>query len=193
MTDTSMTQPTQPPNEVYGVFAGFVDQAAVARVANAAAIASSNRVTHVHLAFQSSGGTVADGVGLYNLFRAFPIPLTLYNLGSVASAGVIAYLGAPTRAASSHATFMIHKTTSPAIGATSERLEAMAQSVTLDDARVEAIFAAAKLNITKKQREMHRFADLWFSADEAVKAGLATVVQEFAPPKGIQLFFLGAA
>ena len=191
MTDATVTQAPPPTNEIYGIFAGAVDQAAVSRVGNAVAIASSNRVTHAHLAFQTSGGTVADGVALYNIFRVFPIPLTLYNIGSVSSAGVITYLGAVSRAVSSHGTFMIYKTTSPPLGATSERLQNMVQSVQLDDARTEAIFAAANLNLTKKQREIHRFADLWMSADEAIKAGVATIIQEFAPPKGTQLFFLG--
>ncbi|WP_426418369.1 ATP-dependent Clp protease proteolytic subunit [Bradyrhizobium genosp. A] len=191
MTDTAEPQAAQPPNEVYGIFAGPIDQAAVSRVGNAAAVTTNNRITHVHLAFQTAGGTVADGVALYNIFRSFPIPLTLYSIGSVQSAGVIAFLGAANRVSSSLATFMIHRTTSPAIGATSDRLEAMTQSVLKDDARTEAIFTASNLNLTKKQKETHRFADLWFTAEEAAKAGLIQSIKEFGPPKGVQLFFLG--
>jgi ATP-dependent Clp protease protease subunit len=191
MTDSPIPQPAQPPNEVYGIFAGPIDQSAVARIGNAMAITSNNNVTHIHLAFQTSGGTVPDGVALYNLFRAIQTPLSLYNIGTVASAGVTAYLGASVRFVSSHGSFMIHKTTSPAFGATSERLQAMAQGVVIDDVRTEAIFTAAKLSISKEQRDIHRYADLWLSADEAVKVGLATAIKEFSPPKGTQLFFLG--
>jgi ATP-dependent Clp protease protease subunit len=191
MTDAAEPQAAQPPNEVYGIFAGPIDQGAVSRVGNAAAITTNNNVTHIHLAFQTAGGNVSDGVALYNIFRSIPIALTLYNIGSVQSAGVTAFLGAPTRFVSPHGTFMIHRTTSPAIGATSERLEAMAQSVVIDDCRTEAIFASENLNLTKKQKEIHRFADLWLSSDEAVKAGLADAVKEFAPPNGTKLFFLG--
>jgi len=192
MADSPVAQPPQPSNEVYGVFAGPVDQLAVGRIANAAAISTSNGVTHVHLAFQSSGGMVGDGVALYNLFRAFPIPLTLYNIGSIASAGVLAYLGAPSRLANPHASFMIHRTTSPPVGTTSDRLRAMIQSVIIDDARIEAIFKDAKLNISPEQRDIHGIADLWLSAEEAITAALATSIGEFAPPKGTQLFFVGA-
>jgi ATP-dependent Clp protease protease subunit len=192
MADSPVPKPPQPSNEVYGVFAGPIDQLAVGRIANAAAISSSNGVTHVHLAFQSSGGTIGDGIALYNLFRALPIPLTLYNIGSIASAGVVAYLGAVNRMANPHASFMIHRTTSPQVGATSERLRAMMQSVIIDDARIEAIYQDAKLNITPEQQDIHRIADLWLSADEAIKAALATGIGEFAPPKGTQLFFVGS-
>jgi ATP-dependent Clp protease, protease subunit len=138
MADSPVSTPPQPPNEVYGIFAGPIDQMAVGRLGNAAAISSSGGVTHVHLAFQTAGGMIADGVALYNLFRAFPIPLTLYNIGSISSAGVTAYLGAPNRLTSAHATFMIHRVTSPSIGTTSDRLQAMMQSVIIDDARTEA-------------------------------------------------------
>ena len=51
------------------------------------------RVAHVHLLFQSNGGTVGDGLCLYNFFRSLPISLTFYNTGSVASVAAIAYLG----------------------------------------------------------------------------------------------------
>ena len=144
MTDSSVATQAQPPNEVYGIFAGAIDQAAVGRVGNAIAIACSNRVTHIHLAFQTSGGTVPDGVALYNVFRSLPVSLTLYNIGTIASAGVIAYLGAAERAVSSHGTFMIHRTTSPAIGVNSERLQSIIQSVAMDDARMDAIFGRSK-------------------------------------------------
>lgn len=191
MADSPEAKPSQPSNEVYGVFAGAIDQSAVARIGNAMAIASSNNVTHIHLAFQTAGGNIPDGVALYNLFRAFQTPLTLYNIGTVASAGVTAFLGAPARFVSSHGSFMIYKATSPAIPATSERLQAMAQSVLIDEIRTEAIFKETNISLSKEQRETHRYADLWLSADEAVKAGLATAIREFATPKGTQLFFLG--
>jgi ATP-dependent protease ClpP protease subunit len=192
MTDGLVSAPL-PTKEVYALFAGDIDQLAVQRLANGIASASSNSVTHLHLAFQTRGGTPHDGVALYNLFRAAPIDFTLYNIGSVSSAGVIAYLGATRRAASTHATFMIHRTMSPAIGATSERLHAMAQSVILDDARTAAIYAAAKLILTPEQEATHKVADLWLSAEEAKTANLATEIKEFATPKGTQLWFIGNA
>jgi ATP-dependent Clp protease, protease subunit len=191
MTDTSVPQPAQPANEVYGIFAGPIDQAAVARIGNAIAITTSNKVTHVHMVFQTSGGTIPDGIAIYNIFRALPIPLTIYNIGTISSAGVVAYLGGRTRVVSRHGTFMIHKSTSPALGVTSERLKSMAESLAIDDDRLEAIFAAENLTLTKKQKQVHRLSDLWLSADEAIKVGVANSVKEFSPPKGTQLFFLG--
>ncbi len=94
MTNSAISQQPKPSNEVYGIFAGPIDQLNVGRLANAAAIAASNNVTHIHLAFQTMGGTIPDGVAMYNMFRVLPVPLTLYNIGTIASAGILAYLGA---------------------------------------------------------------------------------------------------
>lgn len=189
MTDSAEAALTQPDKEVYGIFAGVIDQIAVGKVANAAAITSGTGVTHCHMAFQTMGGSVQDGIALYNIFKAFPVPITLYNVGSIASAGVIAYMGAPDRASSALATFMIHRTVSTLQGMSSDRIRAAARSVDLDDERTEQVFNAIRL--TEADKAVHKIADLWLSANEAQTAGLVTKIAEFAPPKGTQLFYLG--
>lgn len=52
---------------------------------------------HLHLRFQSSGGHPGSGIYVYDLFRRFPFPITVYNVGQVSSIGVVAYLGAQLR------------------------------------------------------------------------------------------------
>ena len=181
---------TTPPQEAYGIFAGPVDQQAVQKISNALSIAVNSGLQHVHMLFQSAGGTVGDGVCLYNLFRACPIEVTLYNVGTIASAGVIAYLGAKNRKVSANATFMIHKTYFSPMGATSDRLQSAANAAILDDQRIEAIWHG-NITLSTEKWDVHKLADLWISADEAVAAKLATAIGDFAPPKGNQLFYVG--
>jgi ATP-dependent protease ClpP protease subunit len=90
-----MPQVDQPRREVYGTFSGPINPDAVQRIFNQFAIVSNptNNIEHVHFLFQSIGGSVGDGVALYNFFRAFTVPLTPYNCGNVASIATIAYLG----------------------------------------------------------------------------------------------------
>src|SRR5688572_8707271 len=95
---------SQPPG-AWGAFVGFINQDALARVFKALSPAISNGVSHIHLLFQSAGGTVGDGIALYNYFRSLPVGLTLYNVGSVASIAAIAFLGARRRIATPHSTF----------------------------------------------------------------------------------------
>ena len=184
-----MTAPSQYPPEVYATCTGMIDQGMVQRIFAGVATASVNKVTHLHVLFQSTGGTVADGVCLYNFFSTLPIDLTLYNGGSIASAAAIAYLGAKKRKASTHATFMLHRASSiinqPA---TAGRLKATTQSLVLDDQRTEAILRQ-HLNLSADQwKEIDQ--ELWLSAAQAVQVGLAHEVAEFAPPLGTTLYNL---
>jgi ATP-dependent Clp protease protease subunit len=184
--------PLPPPssNEVFAIFAGFIDQAAVQRIFNAFSIAANNGVTHIHLLFQTAGGQVSDSVCLYNFFRTLPFDLTVYNVGSVVSGGVLVYLGAKHRKTSANATFMIHRSWATAQGATSDRLQALTNSLILDDERTELILRE-HVELSDEQWSTHKVADLWLSAREAVDASLADEIGDFAPPKGRSLFYVG--
>ena len=114
---TPASPPTlQLPPIVYAVFCGAMDQASAQRFFTGFASASSQNVKEVHVLFQSLGGNVAEGIALYNFFRALTFDLILYNVAQVSSSALIAYLGAKKRKTSAHASFMTHRTTSPAIG-----------------------------------------------------------------------------
>jgi ATP-dependent Clp protease protease subunit len=99
----------------------------------------------------------------------------------------LAYLGAEERKVSAHATFMLHRTHASPQMAVAERLQAIAKSVVLDDQRTEAILRS-HLTLSKRQWAEHRSQELWFSAQEAIDAGFATGVADFAPPKGSRVF-----
>jgi ATP-dependent Clp protease, protease subunit len=73
---------------------------------------------------QTTGGNVQDGVCLYNYFRTLPVDLSVYNVGSISSAGVIAYLGAKNRKAATLATFMIHRSHASFQGANVDTIQA---------------------------------------------------------------------
>jgi ATP-dependent protease ClpP protease subunit len=182
-------QPTEG-KKVYGIFAGVIDQIAVQRLANMVSLASQQSVGQIHLLFQTSGGTIGDGVCLYNLFQASPAEIWLYNVGSVASVGVIAFLGADERRTNSHATFMIHKTTFSPIAATVDRLQSAANAAALDDQRVETILHS-HIKLSQDKWDMHKVSDLWLSADDAVEAGIAHDVGDFPSTMGEPIYYVG--
>jgi ATP-dependent Clp protease protease subunit len=175
------------PTVVYGTFAGAIDQSSVNRWFNTASIASNSGVKHVHILFQSSGGTVPDGICLFNFFRSLPIELSLYNVGSVGSIATVAYLGAKHRYVSASATFLLHRTQGTAQAASSDRLHAIAQSVSMDDARTEGILLR-ELEMPPKLWKIHKMADLWLTAKQAIDFKLATDIGDFAPPFGANIF-----
>jgi ATP-dependent Clp protease, protease subunit len=182
-----MTSQPVPDTQAYAVFCGQIDQASVQRIFQTLTSAIGNRFNHFHLLFQSTGGYVGDGVCLYNFFRALPMDLTVYNVGSIQSIGVIAYLGAKHRKTSPHATFMIHRTFFSPQVATSHSLKSSLEALKLDDDRTESILRQY-LRLPEAKWEALQSQDLFFSGEDAVKLGFADGIGEFAPPPGNLIF-----
>src|SRR5215472_16997503 len=103
----SQNQPT--PESVYGIFCGDINANNTSKLVNSLTIASNLKVKHVHLLFQSWGGFVGDGVFMKTLLSRFAFDVTVYNAGQVASAGVLAFLGAEHRKTTKSGIFVIHK------------------------------------------------------------------------------------
>lgn len=174
------------PPVVYAVFSGEINQDTVQRIINGITSVM-GQVTHLHVLFQSGGGYIADGICLYNFFRALTIDLTLYNGGSVSSIAAIAFLGAQHRKRTQYGTFMIHRShASPQI-ATAAKLEDIARSLRIDDARTEAILRN-HITLTQEQWKALNYENLTFNAEDSVKIGFADAVAEFTPPAGARLF-----
>jgi ATP-dependent Clp protease protease subunit len=183
--------PTPELEDVYAAFTGSIDQAAVQRIVQnmASATVPENKIGHVHLLWQSTGGFVGDGVFLYNFFRSFTVDLTIYNAGSVSSIATIAYLGAKKRKTSARASFMVHRTHASPQGASSARLQAVADSVAWDDARIESILRDHVKFTPKHWADLDR-NDLVFSGEESVTLGIADELGEFSPPPKTRLYNL---
>jgi ATP-dependent Clp protease protease subunit len=183
----STPAPILQPEEVYVVFCDQINAETVKKLAVSSSYASQNNIRHIHLMFQSTGGFVGDGVFLYNLFRAVPIDLTIYNCGSVSSIAAVAFLGAGKRKASAGATFMIHRTTVSPQAAPAARLHAITKSIVSDDDRTETILRS-HVNLTDDEWNTLDKAELWFSAEEALAKGFIDEIADFCPPKGSKLF-----
>lgn len=179
----------QLPTEVYAIYCGGIDQVNAQRAVNSLTIAIGGKVKHVHLLFQSAGGYVGDGVFLYNLLRSIPIETTLYNVGQVSSAGVVAYLGARHRKTTKTAIFMLHRSTNSPQFATATKLGHISKTLVLDDERTETIIRA-HVKFPKEIWDAMVHHDVYVSGEDAVKFGIADEVGEFSPPPGVQVFNL---
>jgi ATP-dependent Clp protease, protease subunit len=176
----------QTPEEVWAIFCGTILEVTTQRLVDCLTTAMASNVKRVHILFQSAGGTVGDGVFLYNMFRALPIPVTLYNAGQLSSAAVIAYLGAKGRKTSASGTFMIHRSTNSSQFATSSKLQHLAKALVLDDERTEAILRNHVTMPDELWTEL-KYNDLYLSGKEAIKFGIADDIGDFAPPPGTQV------
>jgi ATP-dependent protease ClpP protease subunit len=63
--------------------------------------------------FSSLGGSPFSAISLYNFIKSIPQKTTIYNMGTVASAGVPFFLSFQNRIGVPDCSFMIHQTTIP--------------------------------------------------------------------------------
>ena len=179
----------QLPEDIYAIYCGGIDQANAQKAVKGLTTAIGMKVKHVHLLFQSAGGYVGDGVFLYNLLRSIPIETTLYNVGQISSAGVIAYLGATHRKTTANATFMIHRSTNSPQFATATKLGHVSKTLVLDDERTERI-VRSHVNLPDELWDAMKHHDVYVSGEESVQFGIADGIAEFSPPLGKQVYNL---
>lgn len=168
--------------DVYAVFCGAINEENVKKLMGCLTAATVKN-QNVHLLFQSGGGSVGDGICLYNFFKSLPVGLTLYNVGSISSIAVIAYLGAGRRVASALSVFMIHRTTIKSTGSLPlVVMEGITKSLALDDGRSEEILKTrVVLPVGQQWSDLDDY-DFYFSGKEAVEIGISDEIGEFSPP-----------
>lgn len=101
-------QQQQIPQTVYVSFSAEINpnttETLVATVSNLA----NKGVRTVYLMISTPGGSVMNGMNLYNVLRALPIHLITHNVGNIDSIGNAVFLAGEERYACAHSTFMFH-------------------------------------------------------------------------------------
>jgi ATP-dependent Clp protease, protease subunit len=181
------TQPTQSTQEIWAIYCGDINAANTAKLMAGVSAVSAGGTKHIHILFQSWGGFVGDGVFLYNVLKKLPLEITFYNAGQVASAAVLAFLGAKGRKTTANAVFMIHKGTNATTGGAGvERLKAVTANLAIDDERIEEILRA-HLDLPAEFWTQFDYHDVYLTGTDAVKYGLADEISEFSPPPGTKI------
>ena len=175
------------PKETYATLQGTVNEQLVQRVFLGFTKAVNDGVETVHLLIHSTGGSIGDGVGIYNFLRNLPLRIVTYNGGIVASIAVIIFLAAQEPRASSTGNFVIHKSFHTLPGGTSEQLELHAKGLKVEDTRTEGILKA-HLQLTRAQWRIHSRGNLTITAEEALKIKLIHKIDDFKPPQGMQIY-----
>lgn len=185
MADEQQTDESSKPVEFWAAFCGDINSGNVATFCKALSQVST-QAKRLHILFQSWGGYVGDGVFLYNTLKKYPVEITFYNAGQVASAATLAYLGAHRRKTTANAIFMIHKGFNSPNAAGARKLQAAASNLAMDDARMEGILRA-HLRLPEDLWTQFLYHDVFLSGEDAVKYGLADEIGEFSPPVGANI------
>ena len=124
----------------YFGFTGMIEPLSVTKICGALNTAFNDGATEIHLALNSSGGLISDGIYLYNHIRALPTKVIIYNTGTVASIATVIYVAASVRYCSRHSVFMIHPTAlQQLLDVGAEKLGGFHRSTLADDERINAI------------------------------------------------------
>ncbi len=182
MSAAMSTTQTTPPTEAWFSFVGVLDLQIARTFISHFTDAIGAQIKRVHLLIQSPGGNANEGIFLFEYLQSLPIEVLAYNCGHVGSAAVTAYLGAHKRIVSPHATFMVHKATTPH-GAiyNAPTAQAVVDNLKVENGRIEAILKE-RVKLTRKQvRIFNSPADVILTAQEAIETGMAHEIGHFKP------------
>ena len=141
-------------------------------------------VDEIRLNINSGGGSVFDAVAILNALRQHPAKVVANVLGLAASAASFIACGVDETTMSANSTMMIHDGAGIAVG-NAQDMHEMADLLDKLSDNIASIYAAKAGGTPDFWRETMR-AETWYTADEAVAAGLADRVVDVAkadPPE----------
>ncbi len=145
----------------------------------------------IHLLLSTPGGTVQDGIAIYNFIRALPVSVIVYNVGSVNSIGNVVYQAAARRVASTVSSFMFHGVGFDIQNARLERkqLQERMQGIENDQSRIADIMVR-HTQLGRDQLDK-LFLDMgYLSSNEALQCGVTDEVTDFCLPQGMPILQL---
>ena len=122
----------------------------------------------IHL--DSGGGSVTDGISIYNQMKQYEGKITVHIDSICASIATVIACGADHVKANSKSKYMIHRAWTAAMGNCSD-FRSMADIMELMDADIAETYAA-KAGGSKEEWLNLMDKETWFSAEQALEAGL---------------------
>jgi ATP-dependent Clp endopeptidase proteolytic subunit ClpP len=128
-------------------------------------------VDTIYLNVNSPGGDVFDGIAILNTLRAHPAQVVATVKGLAASAASFLLMGADEVVMARNSELMIHNASGMVFG-DADDMTAMAANLSRCNANIASIYAEKAGGEPKEWLKAMK-AETWYSADDAVTAGLA--------------------
>lgn len=129
---------------------------------------------NINLRINSPGGSVFDGVTIANAIRRHPANVTVYVDGLAASIASVIALSGDRMVMMPQTSFMIHDASGGCYGNAAD-MESMRDLLDKQSDNIAGAYAAVAGGTVAEWRERMK-AETWYTADEAVEAGLADEV-----------------
>jgi ATP-dependent Clp endopeptidase proteolytic subunit ClpP len=139
------------------------------------------KAPNIELHLDTPGGNVWDGVSIYNAIRDHDSHVTVIVDAMAASAGSFIAQAGDHRIMNRHSEMMIHDAHGMVVGNSADLAEAIEMMDRLSD-KIAGIYADHAGGTPEQWRDLMR-KESWYSADEAVAAGLADEVVSKAGAK----------
>jgi ATP-dependent protease ClpP protease subunit len=141
-------------------------------------------VSAITLRVNSPGGEIFDGIAIHNLLRSHRAQVTTYVDSLAASIASVIALAGDRVIMQPHSQMMIHDGSGLAIGNAQDMRE-MADLLDRQSNNIAEVYAARAGGTVEQWRE-RMLAETWYSAAEAVAAGLADEVAETRPRPDVE-------
>jgi len=149
-------------------------------------------VKKVYLILSTPGGSVMNGINIYNILRGMPFELITHNVGNVDSIGNAVFLAGEKRYAVPHSTFMFHGVgfNVPANTRLEEKiLRERLDSLLSDQKRIGAIITERSKITVDEVEGLFREAQTKDAA-YAVSSGLVHEIKDVQIPTGSSVISL---
>lgn len=155
----------------------FIDEPIEAELANGiiAQLMHLNSVStteEITVYINTPGGSVAQGLAIYDVAKLLPAPIRTVGIGEVASMGAILMLIGDKRCGLKHTRFMLHQISLGAIGSLSDIKVTIKEGEYLQ-AKIYDILRE-KTNIANIEETLKE--DTWMSSEECLLNGLLTEI-----------------
>jgi ATP-dependent Clp protease protease subunit len=127
----------------------------------------------INIEISSYGGSVYDGLALYDLLEDLNCPIFTHATGKVMSMGLILYLVGDRRTASPRTTFMAHAVSSGTFGKVSEMTTDLKETERLNKVNIKILADRTKKSTTWWTKEI-RHIDQYYDVTQALKIGIIT-------------------
>jgi len=180
-----VTNVTSTPSTVYVSFSAEINANTTESLIAVMADCVSKGVPHVYLLLSTPGGTVMNGMNLYNVLRGMPFELTTHNVGNVDSIGNVIFLAGSKRYACPHSTFMFHGVGFDGGGQRFEEqtLRERLQNIVSDHTRIGAVIAQNSNLSPRAVADLFRKAQTKDAA-YAVSRGIVYQIKDVQIPLG---------
>lgn len=178
-------------NPVCISFISHVDAQTAQALVSTLAQCANNGHDEIHLMMSTPGGSVADGIAIYNMMCAFPVPIHTYNTGTCDSIGNVLFAAGRTRTAFPASRFMFHGVGFDVQSARFELkdLNQRTENIKNDQSMIGDILVK-HTNLASEDVESLFLEAAFLRSVEALERGIVDEVRDINLPKGLPILQL---